>query len=112
MSETSQRSSVDSVNEVLKTFMSVSFSEPTSEIRRRVGQRGRAKANRYSKGTFTGLSNLDVQAVFGSNRSRKPSPSRFKPSTVSAMAAPGNTANQGFSDRKFWASFSMSPQEG
>src|SRR4026208_282839 len=73
MSETSQRSSVDSVNEVLKTFMSVSFSEPASEIRQREGQRGRAEANRYSKGTFTRLSNLDVQAVFGSRRSRRPS---------------------------------------
>jgi hypothetical protein len=36
MSETSQRSSVDNVNEVLKTFISVSFSEPSCEFRQQL----------------------------------------------------------------------------
>src|SRR3989338_4711938 len=48
----------------------------------------------------------------GSRRSRRPSPRRFSPRTVRAMAPPGNTAYQGFRDRKFCASFSMSPQDG
>lgn len=55
---------------------------------------------------------LAAHAVFGSSTSRRPSPKRFRPSTVRAMAPPGKSANQGFAARKFCASFSMSPQDG
>src|SRR3546814_9436014 len=43
------------------------------------------------------------RSVRGSRRSRSPSPSRFRPRTVRAMAPPGKTANHGFRDRKFCA---------
>src|SRR5215831_10493307 len=53
-----------------------------------------------------------AHAVLGSSRSRRPSPRRLSPSTVRAIAPPGNTANHGFIDRKLCASRSMSPQDG
>src|SRR5439155_2683124 len=61
---------------------------------------------------FPSLATALDHAVLGSSRSRSPSPSRLSPSTVRAMAPPGNTANQGFIDRKFCASLSMSPHDG
>ncbi len=48
----------------------------------------------------------------GSRRSRRPSPSRFKPSTAQAMAAPGHTASSGAWCIKVCASASIRPQDG
>src|SRR4030095_3696373 len=49
---------------------------------------------------FPSLASALRHAVLGSSRSRSPSPRRLSPSTVSAIAPPGNTANHGFIDRK------------
>jgi hypothetical protein len=48
----------------------------------------------------------------GSSRSRRPSPSRFRPSTASAIAMPGNTASSGCWNMRVCASLSMRPHEG
>ena len=48
----------------------------------------------------------------GSNRSRKPSPSRLSPSTASAIATPGYTASSGAWNSSVCASLSMRPHEG
>ena len=50
--------------------------------------------------------------IRGSCRSRRPSPSRLSPRTVSTIARPGNSAMCGASEMKVWASASMRPQEG
>ena len=48
----------------------------------------------------------------GSSRSRRPSPSRFRPSTADAIAMPGNTARRGAWNSRVCASASMRPQDG
>ena len=48
----------------------------------------------------------------GSSASRSPSPSRFRPSTVSRMARPGKTATWGARVIMVWASASIRPQLG
>ncbi len=48
----------------------------------------------------------------GSSRSRRPSPSRFSPSTAIAIATPGNTASRGAWNISVCASLSMRPHEG
>ena len=47
----------------------------------------------------------------GSRRSRRASPSRLKPSTVAAMASPGQKACRGAVPSSDWESCSMRPQE-
>ena len=47
----------------------------------------------------------------GSRRSRRASPSRLKPSTVAAMARPGQKACRGAVPRSDWESCSIRPQE-
>ena len=46
----------------------------------------------------------------GSRRSRRPSPSRFRPSTASVIARPGASASCGASNISVWASASSRPQ--
>ena len=48
----------------------------------------------------------------GSSRSRKPSPIRFSPSTVSTMARPGISASRGAKAIIVWLSASIRPQDG
>src|SRR6185437_516447 len=48
----------------------------------------------------------------GSSTSRRPSPSRFKPSTVSMMVRPGNTDTWGATRRKSRALLNMGPTPG
>ena len=47
----------------------------------------------------------------GSSASRKPSPSRLRPNTLSATATPGNTASRGARYIQFCASASIRPHE-
>ncbi len=48
----------------------------------------------------------------GSNRSRRPSPVRLRPSTVTKMASPGMMASHGAKPIMVWASASIRPQLG
>ena len=48
----------------------------------------------------------------GSSRSRRPSPIRLRPSTVSTIARPGASASQGAKAIIVWLSASIRPQEG
>ena len=48
----------------------------------------------------------------GSNRSRRPSPVRLRPSTVTKMARPGMIASHGAKPIMVWASASIRPQLG
>src|SRR5439155_19289076 len=48
----------------------------------------------------------------GSSASRRPSPSRLKPSTATMIARPGNTARCVANSRYCRPSFSMTPQDG
>src|SRR5690606_4486145 len=53
-----------------------------------------------------------ARLVRGSIASRKPSPRRFSPSTVSTMARPGKSAWFGATTMRVCASNSMRPQDG
>gem|GEM_PF-3299478 len=62
-------------------------------------------------GQLAGLDHGDLRNL-GSSASRNPSPSRFRPSTVTTMASPGMMATCGASDTMVCASASIRPQLG
>ena len=76
------------------------------------------RAGRTVRGVEDDLEPADVEQAHrlrtsrGSARSRRPSPSRLRPSTDSAMAAPGYTASVGWRKMRVCTSLSMRPHDG